>query len=191
MTALAQRRPGKGSRLIFLPTTPVPGHNFNTILCQANSILNVGDQTRIYHGRWRNADGRDANDSLKHYYAEVALATLPRDRWGALGLNPGATEGTVCSAVVELPTTGGAIVLNVDAARAMRVETADDEHFQPLAGFSGPHSCTLDTDGGLDGPVKWAKAALASLGGNRLRLRIHLKQQGPNPPRLFAVYVRA
>ncbi len=92
------REPVKGYRFLRREdslVTPVPGHNFNTILCQANGILNVGEETRIYHGRWRNADGHNENDSLKHYYAEVALATLPRDRWGALGLNPGEHAGTV------------------------------------------------------------------------------------------------
>ena len=67
--------------------TPVPGRDFNTILCQGNGILNVGDETRIYHGRWRNS-GQRAEDIADYYRAEVALATLPRDRWGALGLNP-------------------------------------------------------------------------------------------------------
>ncbi len=84
------------------PATPVPGHDFNTILCQGNGILNVGDETRIYHGRWRNV-GQKAADIAAYYRGEVALATLPRDRWGAIGLNPGTSEGTVCSAPSRCP----------------------------------------------------------------------------------------
>jgi hypothetical protein len=186
------REPVKGHRFLRRDeslVTPVPGHNFNTILCQANGILNVGDETRIYHGRWRNADGRNEKDTLRHYSGEVALATLPRDRWGALGLNPGAAEGTVCSAVLELPTSGGEIVLNADNARATRVEFID-EHFQPLPDFSGANNGTLDTDGGLDCIVRWPQGSLASLGGKKVRLRIHLVQQGDNAPRLFAVTLR-
>ncbi|PYV07494.1 MAG: hypothetical protein DMG07_28665, partial [Acidobacteria bacterium] len=36
--------------------TPLPGKDYPTILCQANGIVNVGGETRIYHGRWRNAE---------------------------------------------------------------------------------------------------------------------------------------
>ena len=113
------REPVKGHRFLRRDdslVTPVPGHNFNTILCQANGILNVGDETRIYHGRWRNALGGDQRDLLKYNSGEVALATLPRDRWGGLGLNPGTTEGTVCSAAIELPASGCQIGLNADGA---------------------------------------------------------------------------
>jgi hypothetical protein len=63
----------------------------------------------------------------------VALATLPRDRWGALALNPSSSEGTVGSAVVELPAGGCEIRLNADAAHAMRVELTDAQ-FKPLEG---------------------------------------------------------
>lgn len=53
------------------PATPVPGKSFPTILCQSgNGILNVGDETRIYFGRWLNADYGEG------YLGEVALATL-------------------------------------------------------------------------------------------------------------------
>jgi hypothetical protein len=36
------------------PVESVPGKNYPTILCQNNSILNVGTETWIYHSRWRN-----------------------------------------------------------------------------------------------------------------------------------------
>ena len=186
------REPVKGYRFLRREDSlaaPVPGYNFNTVLCQANGILNVGDETRIYHGRWRNVGGHDP-ELFKHYSAEVALATLPRDRWGALGLNPKTTAGEVWSAVVELPRGGCEIVLNADAAHGMRVELADKD-FRPLAGFSGPDSGTLDSDGGLDCIVKWPAGTLSPLGGEKVRLRIHLQKQGEDAPRLYAVYLRA
>ena len=31
--------------------TPVAGKSYATVLCQGNGILNVGEQTLIYHGR--------------------------------------------------------------------------------------------------------------------------------------------
>jgi hypothetical protein len=64
------REPVKGHVYISQqdsPVTPVEGKNYPTILCQANGILNVGEETRIYHGRWRNAPyGPD-------YYGEIAV----------------------------------------------------------------------------------------------------------------------
>ncbi|MEI6211725.1 MAG: prolyl oligopeptidase family serine peptidase [bacterium] len=186
------REPVKGHRFLRReesPVTPVPGHAFNTVLCQANGILNVGDETRIYHGRWRNVGGNQLNDVLKYYSGEVALATLPRDRWGALGLNPDATAGEVWSSVVTLPPAGCEIVLNADGARGMRVEIAD-ERLHPIAGFSGPASGKPDVEGGLDCLVKWPGANLSALGGRRVRLGVHLQASGPNAPRLYAVYLR-
>ena len=83
------------------PVTPVAGKDYPTILCQANGILNVDDETWIYHGRWRNAPVGP------EYYGEVALATLPRDRWGAVGLIRGVSEGWVWSAPFRLAGGGG------------------------------------------------------------------------------------
>lgn len=170
------------------PATAVAGHDFKTILCQGNGILNVGDETLIYHGRWRNV-GQKAEEVTTYYRAEVALATLPRDRWGALGLNPETKEGSVCSAVVELPSGGCEVLLNADAARGMQVELID-EYFHPLPGFSGPNSGSLDSDGGLDCAVKWPKANFASLGGKEVRLLVHLRKVGPEEPRLYAITLK-
>jgi hypothetical protein len=183
------------------PVTPVPGKNYPTILCQANGILNVGDETRIYHGRWRNAtDGID-------YYGEVALATLPRDRWGALGLfpdsSPGAAgqdrhhrrtgdsgEGTVWSAPITLPGNAPAIAVNADGMQGAKVEISDPR-FGLLPGYSGENSGTVQAEGGLDCPVVWPAQSLSELAGQRVRLRIHLKRRGDTEPRLYAVYVRS
>ena len=163
--------------------TSVEGKSYPTILIQSSHAVNVGDETRIYHGRWRNAVyGRD-------YWGEVALATLPRDRWGALGLASNRPDGEVWSTVVELPKAGCRIELNADAADSMRVDVAD-ERFQPLADFSGAKSGTTDTAGGLECPVKWPGGNLASLGGRQVRLRIHLERNQTAEPRLYAVYLK-
>ena len=185
------REPVKGHRFLRREdslVTPVAGHNFNTILCQANGILNVGDETRIYHGRWRNADGRDEDDSLKHYYAEVALATLPRDRWGALGLNPGATEGTVWTAPFILGRRGCKVTLNADGAQAMSVEIAD-EKFGLLQKYSGENTGVIACKDGLDCAVNWPKASLDALVGKTVRLRIQLKKRDQAEPRFYAAYI--
>jgi hypothetical protein len=179
------REPVKGHRFLRRQdslVTPVPGQHFNTILCQANGILNVGDETRIYHGRWRNAGGGDA---LRHYYAEVALATLPRDRWGALALNPGASEGAVWTAPITLDKAGGKVTLNAEGVQAISVEIADDR-FALLPNYSGGHAGSLAAKDGLECAVQWAAGSLDALAGKTVRLRFHLTKGERAEPRLYA-----
>jgi len=148
---IAFREPVKGYRWLTTeesPFTPVPGKNYPTILCQGNGILNVGDETRIYYGRWRNVGDvgqSHHNPELVQDQGEICLATLPRDRWGALGLTPAsehypaATEGTVWSAPVRLPEGGCEVALNADGADGMRVEVGN-ERFELISGFCGEDS---------------------------------------------------
>ena len=181
------REPVKGHVYISRgdsPVTAVGGKSYPTILIQSGEAVNVGDETRIYHGRWRNAVyGRD-------YWGEVALATLPRDRWGALGLYPNRPKGEVWSTVIGLPKNGCHVVLNADATGSMRVDIAD-ERFQPFPAFSGVHSGTTSVSGGLRCPVGWPAGNLANLGGKKVRLRIRFERQEDREPRLYAVYLEA
>ena len=186
------------------PVTPIEGKSYPTILCQSgNAILNVGDKTLIYHGRWRNATyGSDL-------WYETALATLPRDRWGALGFctayDPTSTaqeydarvgrraerrEGSVWSVPVRLPEAPCTLALNADAAKAMQVEIADTG-FHLLPDFSGKHSGRTQKAGGLDCPVSWPKGSLATLQGKTVRFRIRLTKSADTDPRLYAVYIRS
>ena len=180
------REPVKGHVYISQfdsPVTPAEAKPYPTILIQSTGILNVGDQTRIYHGRWRNAVyGPD-------YWGEVALATLPRDRWGALGLSPKRSDGEVWSTVVTLPSAGCRVLLNADDAGAMRVEIAD-ERFQPLDEFSGANAGTTGTTGGFDCPVTWPAGSLAALGGKSVRFHVHFEGKEAAEPRLYAVYLQ-
>ncbi len=164
--------------------TPVPGLAFKTILCQGNGILNVGDETRIYHGRWLNA-GQKAEDIAAHYSAEVALATLPRDRWGALGLNPGVNEGAICSAPVTIPKGGCGLRINADGVAGLTVDLLD-ERFGPIPGFTGGVVTSPD---GLDCPVVWQGHSPAELAGKHVRVQVNLKRVGENQPRVYALYV--
>jgi len=182
------REPVKGHRFLRREdslVTPAPGQRFNTILCQANGILNVGDETRIYHGRWRNAG---VGKALKHYYAEVALATLPRDRWGALGLNPGASEGTVWTAPITLDRAGCKVTLNAEGAQGIRVEIAD-HHFALLPKYSGNHAAAITAKDGLECAVQWPAGSLDALAGKTVRVRFHLTKGEHAEPRLYAAYV--
>ena len=185
------REPVKGHRFLRREDSlarPVPGHRFNTVLCQGNGILNVGDNTRIYHGRWRNAGAYAKNDELKYNSGEVALATLPRDRWGALGLNPDANDGAVWSAPVTVPADAK-LSLNADGAAGIRMEVAD-ERLNLLPAFSGANAGVPSEARGLDCPVRWQGAPLAQLHGQAVRLRVKLARSDDVDPRLFAIYLK-
>jgi hypothetical protein len=184
---IAFREPVKGHVYLAAAESPVArrlGKVYPTVLTQANGILNVGDETRVYHGRWHNS-GNDA----KNYYGEIALATLPRDRWGALGLYPDAREGSVWSTPVTLPPGGCAVFLNAEGAKGMRVEVADDR-FRLLPPYSGMNSGLGQADAGFDCPVKWPAGDLAALAGQTVRLRVHVKKGGIADPRLYAVSLK-
>jgi len=157
------------------PATRVPGKHLNTVLCQANGILNVGDETRIYHGRWRNT-GQKPED-LVDYSGEVALATLPRDRWGALGLYPGVTEGCVWTTPFTVPENAS-LTLNAAGAADICVEITD-EHCRSIPGYTG--ACASD---GLVSPVRWDGKPLAALAGETVRLRVIVSQADA---RLYAI----
>jgi len=153
------------------------------VLCQGNGILNVGDETRIYHGRWVNSA------DIRNYHAEVALATLPRDRWGALGLFPQATEGSVWTLPVKLPTGGCELALNADGADSFAVDAAG-ERFDLIPEFSGSRAGTVSGRSNLDLAVRWPDKILRNLGGRTVRFRIRIQKRGAAEPRLYAAYVR-
>ena len=146
-----------------------------------NGILTVGSETWIYHGRWMNTE--------KHadYYAEIALATLARDRWGALGLVPGADEGSVWTAPITAGQGRTRLLLNAEGTPGISVDVAD-ENFQFHSSLSGNQAGTIAADG-LDRPVAWAQGSLETLAGRKVRFHIRLHRGAPVPPRLFAAYV--
>ena len=188
------REPDKGRAYLSrfdTPATPIAGKSYPTILTQSgNGILNVGDETRIYFGRWLNAEYGMG------YSGEVALAILPRDRWGALGLYPVASaqvqarsHGSVWSAPVRLPAGGCKVVLNADHANRLSVEISD-ARFQLLPAYSGARGGHTGRQSGLDCAIAWPEDGLAALGGKTVRFKINFEKEGAADPRLFAIYLR-
>lgn len=164
--------------------TPYPGVEYPTVLCQANGILNYGDETRIYHGRWRNS----GYDELR-YGGEVALATIPRDRWGALGLFPDAQCGTVWSAPISIPENCS-ITLNADYAEDITVEIADAD-FHLITSCSGENA-GQGHGSGLDCPVSWQGQPVMPLAaGSTVRLKLSLTRVNGREPRLFGITLRS
>jgi hypothetical protein len=182
------REPVKGHVFISRhdsPAPPVDGTSFPTVLCQSgNAILNVGDETRIYHGRWRN--GTYGTEP----WEEIALATLPRDRWGSLGLHPNEENGSIWSAAMTLPRGGCDVALNADDADGMRIEVAD-EQFKLLPESSGDKGGTARANSGLRLPVTWKGSGLSDLGGRTVRLKISFHKKKDANPMLYAIYLQS
>jgi len=156
-------------------------HSEEILTQSGNSILNVGDETRIYHGRWMNTE------KVENYYTEIALATLPRDRWGALGLAPMAKAGAVWTAPLTLEKAGDQVAFNADGVAGLRVEIAD-ARFHLLPDYSGANAGTVAGDG-LASAVTWPKVGLDALVGQKVRLRIQFSRSASDDPRLFAAYI--
>ncbi len=188
------REPVKGH--IFLgqdksPSTPIEGKSYPTLLYQCNGILNVGDESLIYHGRRGNlyyGHPFDEGQATEDYYSEIALSTLPRDRWGALGLFPDRTEGSVWSAPVMLPAGQPEVLLNAEHADQMRVEIAD-RNFRLAPGLLG----RAKWPGGRCGRSRLSgirpEKNLRALAGEQVRLRFQMKRKERSGPRLYAVSI--
>lgn len=169
------------------PATPFPDRDYPTILCQANSILNVGDETFIYHGRWRNVAFQDLKypDIIaQNYWGEVGLARIPRDRWGALGLSEEHPHGSLWTTPVTLAETPN-LKVNASSLENLRFAVTDDR-FNPIPGFQ-QGIASQDGDA-LSAVVKWNNHSLDSLQGRTIRIHIHFTRSAEKSPKLFALY---
>jgi len=180
------REPVKGYVYIHRnesPSPDVPGFKINTNLCQGNGILNVGNQTLVYHGRWRNAGEHYESETNNLFSSEVALATLPLDRWGSISLIPGKDRGVVYSCLTEL---GGneRISLNADGLQNMEVCLLD-ENFRQIPGYCGALNAAGSS---FDAPVVW-KNGLSGLRGKKVYIQVSMKRGEPEP-KLYAIYVK-
>uniref|UniRef100_UPI00404A74B4 hypothetical protein n=1 Tax=Cephaloticoccus sp. TaxID=1985742 RepID=UPI00404A74B4 len=166
---------------------PIPGKNYPTILCQTNSILNVGAETWIYHGRWLNVEFQslvEPNCLAKDYWAGVGLAKIPRDRWGALALWHDEDRGSAWTMPFRIPADSE-LWANASGASGLRFELAD-QLFQPLPGFEAGEAAGDPADD-LAAQVQWAGRALSELSGRTVRVRIHFLRSAESNPRLFAL----
>jgi hypothetical protein len=152
--------------------------------------LNVGDETWIYHGRWRNVNY--PSDEALDYWAEVALATMPRDRWGAIGVvdpkDPTA-QGSAWTAPITLPAGDCEFLINATGTTHIQVEIAD-ERFNRFPENSGANAGKSIGPDGLECPVSWAKRDLSKLAGKTVRFQLLFSKKEGIDPRLYAIYLR-
>ncbi len=162
---------------------------------QGQGFENIGDQTFIYYGAW---DPRQRGAPR----GGVGLATLPRDRFGALvvetaGEGPGnyqlpaVTSEFITAALAAGATEPHRIFLNADglgADAAMKIELLGDEE-QPLPGYSGRNAAIV-RQSGFQTPVTWnGKAQVRDLPA-RIRLRVRFEGTRRKDIRFSALYLR-
>lgn len=163
---------------------PIPGKTYHTILCQGNGILNVGDQTLIYHGRWRNV-GMDVDALAADYHANIALATLPRNRWGSLRLYPDTQRGAVWTEPLTI-TKDSALSLNADGVSGIVIEIGDAD-YTLLPEWSGDNAGTISGTDGLACPIDWGERDIRELTGTSVRLRLTMTATDCVSPAVYAL----
>ena len=171
------------------PVEPVPGKNYPTILIQNNSILNVGAETWIYHSRWRNVElalpaGPSGVEIAPNYWGCIALARLPRDRWGALGLWGDKETGSAWTIPVTLPNRSH-LQINGSGCNGLRIEVAD-ESFGLLSNFGRGQAVGSSPDS-LDAGIEWGDHQLGELAGKTVRFHVIFTRSPTTNPRLFAL----
>ena len=156
-----------------------------------DGILNVGDETFICHSRWLNVEfqhlGTSKNngiDTAKDYWGGIALARLPRDRWGALALSGKEESGSAWTTPVRL-AANSRLTINGSGLAGLQIDVAD-ERFAALPGYSQGRAAGSANDG-LDAEVSWSDHALKSLAGKTVRFHIHFTRTAATDPRLFAL----
>lgn len=126
-------------------------------LIQGQGFENVGDKTYIYYGAWdpRTWTGYQVPIPPR---GGVGLATLPRDRFGALRVNDygeGASE--FITTALEVPgNESRRLYLNADglgkdAALKFEILTKDE---RPVPGFSGANAAIVKLSG-FQTPILW------------------------------------
>ncbi len=152
-------------------------------LLQGQGFENVGDKTFIYYGHW--------DPRLLKYKPRggVGLATLPRDRFGALAVkHPDKPAGFLTSVI----STSGAPEIWINASGLSRLTRLKIELFdvveQPIAGWSGDHAAIVDR-AGLRIPVTWPKT-VTSFTADSFHIKVSIEGKERHKARVFALYVR-
>lgn len=173
-------------------------------LLQGQGFENIGDKTCLYYGSWDPRPHQNESGGLPPR-GGVGLATLPRDRFGDLVVEPsafgkGSYQIPAAEAVCEFITSsidvpaGSArrFYLNAEglgAGAALRIELLDHA-LKPLPGYSGRDAAVVRQNG-FQTPVSWA--GRTSIEGLPARVRLHVIYEGAHREaiRFSALYVRS
>ena len=152
-------------------------------LLEAQAFENVGGETLVWYGGW------DADVYLQEVHADIGLARLRRDGFGALRIKNPAQSGALVTCTLE---AAGPVWLwaNADGLGTdawLRVELLDDAE-QPLAGYSGKEAAKLDRSG-THVALVWGDSASAAVMRGRFRVRVSFEGAARGGIRLYALYL--
>jgi hypothetical protein len=150
-------------------------------LMQGQGMINRGDHTLFWYELWAGSDVRLARwerDRLGylHVFRERQLVELPPPQLLTCALSP---------------SGGSRVALNVSGQSAhakLRIELVD-EHFLPIAGFSGDQGVVL-SENGIDQPVVWASGEQIPVNVGTYRIKATFQGLRTEDVRLYAIYVR-
>jgi hypothetical protein len=178
-------------RSVDSPANPVPGRHYPTILVQGNGILDVGNETLIYHTRWRNVAFQNLATAkngginyAKDYWCGIGLARFPRDRWGALALSGKNETGSAWTAPVTLAEDCH-LTVNGSGLAGLQVDVAD-ERFRQWAGYKQGRTGGTANDE-FDAEIGWTEHRLRELAGKTVRFHLYFSRSATTDPRLFAL----
>ncbi|MBI3862664.1 MAG: hypothetical protein HY290_12305 [Planctomycetia bacterium] len=164
-----------GDRQVWLPHHD-EDDGYDRLPC-CSCPIEVGDELRFYYACWNGEHLAFYRDGTPYYRnrmrnSSTAWATLRRD--GYVSLDAGDERGEFSTKVLNV--NGGAMSVNLAAARGeLRVEV-QNESGEPIKGFALA-DCQPITGDGVALPVRWKdNRDLKSLAGKPIRLRVDLKQ---------------
>lgn len=183
------------------PRGPADKFDAGSIISNGSPII-TDKEIRFYYGAYRGtaigAVGLNRQEvGSRDYYSGVGLATTPRDRFVAVGVNPlspvwGQKKGkpklvnTIGNVTLKaLDLTGvNAITLNADGSKgAVRLEILNEDGYR-LRGFTRDDSAPIVTDD-IAHQARWKEKRFSDLPPGKYLLRVHLEKAD-----LFAVTLK-
>lgn len=172
-------------------------------LLQGQGFENIGDKTYVYYGSW---DPRPhANDKALPPRGGVGLATVPRDRFGDLVIDPSAfgtgsyhipESEAVCEFItkaISIPSDEPAqFFLNAEGVgpqAALKIELLSHD-LQPLPGYSGKAAAIVQQSG-FQTPISWAGRNQLSDLPDGVRVRVTYEGAHREDIRFSALYVQS
>ncbi len=158
-------------------------------LIQGQGFENIGDQTLVWYGAWKDGEVRVAiwsRDRLG-YYAVSREIVEPYFVTGPLKRQ---TKPHFLTSPFQVDSSGYRIFINADGLSThsyLKVEICDQQ-FRNLPGYSG-NDCIPVTEPGLRQPVVWRNKQTLDKLDQPIRVRVNYEGLRLEDARVYAVYV--
>jgi hypothetical protein len=152
-------------------------------IIQAQAFENIGDRTFLWYGGWDN----DVTKVEGH--SEIGLATLPRDRFGALAVKTADKPAGFVTAPIRIEGSAG-LRVNADGLSdqaRLRVELLDEVE-NPIPGYSG-ESAAVVQQSGFDREAAWrGQTRITGLVGS-VKIQVRFEGSAAAAIKLYALYL--